>query len=182
MAATFGLRLEGTRALERKLLMLSGPRVLAITARATQIAMKPVVAAARALVAVESKTLRRSLGAKTVKYRGRGIAVTVVGPRKGFGRMVTIKGKSEYRDPIKYAHLVEFGHRVARKGTTLLKKNESVEHGRKRAKAEKRHLSAAVGFVEAKPFLRPAFFGNEKRILSTYRQELADGIMEAATK
>lgn len=55
----------------------------------------------------DTRTYERSLGSKVVVYRNSGVAVAIVGPRKGWGRE-TAEG---YRDPIYYAHLIEFGER-----------------------------------------------------------------------
>lgn len=75
-------------------------------------------AAANDLVAQANKstgTLAKSMGRKVKIYRQSGAAVGIVGPRKGFARTVRLKtGREVYMDPVKYAHLVEFGTRRSR--------------------------------------------------------------------
>ncbi len=108
---------------------------------------KIILKVAKSLVPKESGLLRKSLGRKVKVYRNSGIAVGIVGPRKGFRQDVTrSKGKwfpvTAISDPIKYAHLVEFGtqpHSLGA-GSSLRKK---VQHGHM-------HPGAA-----AHPFLRP---------------------------
>jgi len=52
--------------------------------------------------------LRRSIGSRMKTYRG--TVVAIVGPRRGFREELTTPGgKKVIRDPVKYAHLYEFG-------------------------------------------------------------------------
>ncbi len=64
---------------------------------------------ARARVRRVSGLLAKSLGRKVKVYRGSGIAVAIVGPRKGFRQEVTRDGEQVISDPVRYAHLVERG-------------------------------------------------------------------------
>jgi len=76
--------------------------------------------AARAKCPTETGTLKKSIGQRVWTSKDkRGVGVTV-GPRKGFRRPVSrVGGKlkagkrgaagAKQRDPVKYAHLVEFG-------------------------------------------------------------------------
>jgi HK97 gp10 family phage protein len=57
----------------------------------------------------DSGLLSKSLGI-TVKKTRRGQKTARVGPRSGFRKVVSRKGrKPEIADPVKYAHLVEYG-------------------------------------------------------------------------
>lgn len=65
----------------------------------------------------ETGQLRRSIGHKVKVYRGGFKVFGIVGPRTGFGKQVSVKIKNkkgrtvgkrqEYRDPNKYAHILE---------------------------------------------------------------------------
>lgn len=63
---------------------------------------------------VAAKLLKKSIGSKVKVYRG--IAVGIIGPRKGFRTQIGVrirgknKGQPYYQDPAKIAHLVESGH------------------------------------------------------------------------
>ncbi len=87
--------------------------------------------AAKAHAPRETGLLARSIGQRAFTHRDKKGIGTRIGPRKGFGRMVRVnkrgdlkalsKGKMaeaqaageqlEYRDPAKYAHIVELGRR-----------------------------------------------------------------------
>lgn len=63
-----------------------------------------VLQEARARVPVDTKLLRRSLGKRTRTYKN-GTVLVIVGPRRGFKEQID----GRYKNPSKYAHLVEFG-------------------------------------------------------------------------
>lgn len=91
-------------------------------------AATPVLSAARQNAVRETGLLKKSMGRKSATYAS-GTVVVVVGPRRGFKQTVRLKpswvwrgGTKPYRirkpkaghltvnrDPVKYAHLVEFG-------------------------------------------------------------------------
>src|SRR5690348_17333966 len=62
--------------------------------------------------------LKKSIGSKTKTYRGSGVTVGIIGPRKGF--LHVLKGGKRV-DPVKYAHIEENGRRivVAKKSKVL---------------------------------------------------------------
>lgn len=79
--------------------------------QAAEIAMIPVVDAAKALCPVNTGNLRESIGVKKIRMRGRyrkGMIVISVGPRKGFDWAYS--GANRKSDPFKYGIPVEFGH------------------------------------------------------------------------
>lgn len=78
---------------------------------------KPVYRAvkANARAAGDTGLLAKAIGRKIKVYRQSGVAVGVVGARKGFVRYVIGKnGRARKMDPIKYQHLVEYGTRRTR--------------------------------------------------------------------
>lgn len=162
-----------------KALKALGPAVFRRVARAANAkAMRPVVQRAKALVVKESGLLRRSIGVKTKLYPKKLVVATVVGARSNVREEVVdpVTKQKRRKIPSKYAHLVEYGHRVARKGTTLLRAGETIRAGRRRARLEKRKLGKSIGFVPAKPFMRPAFDGQVPQMTATLRKEYAAAI------
>lgn len=138
-------------------------------------AAKRILKDARANVPTDTKLLKKALGKKLKVYKKRLVAVGIVGPRKHmtgkkgsrtrtkkFQTRTDSKGREVTQDPLKYAHLVEFGTRPHRlhKGASLDLRREA---GRETAKFE------AAGLFEhhpmhpgarPQPFLRPAFDRN----------------------
>lgn len=103
-------QLLGADALIRKLEALPGKVYRRVVRKAINKGATPMVKAARRYAPRESGLLAKSMGKKLKSYFARGVVLSVVGPRGGFGKEVTLPdGTSEYRDPVKYAHLVEFG-------------------------------------------------------------------------
>lgn len=114
---------------------------------ALQAATKPMLDLARSTVRIRTGVLRKSLARKTKTYRKNGVVVVIIGPRKGFKKLATIKrgrnkGKKIYADPIRYAHLVEFGTYRTR----------------------------------AYPFLRPAFHRLKARAVAIMKAKIMEGI------
>lgn len=91
--------------------------------RATNEISRAILWGARSRVPRRLGTLYKSLGRKVKVYRGSGVAVAVVGARKGYKEQVAVRvkdsrpgtkypkkaGDAVYADPVKYLHLVELG-------------------------------------------------------------------------
>lgn len=100
------MKLIGGRRVARKFERLSDVAQKRVARPAVKKAMVPVNKTAKKLVAVESKTLKKSIAIGKVKtYKSSGAVVVLVGPKSGFERNID----GETRKPVKYAHLVEFG-------------------------------------------------------------------------
>lgn len=102
-------RMSGEKKLNRKLSRLKEAVKRRVLRKAVTAASKPVLKAAKTKAPKQTGLLRKSLGRRTKTYRKSGVAVAVVGPREGFSKEVVVNGKSEFRNPVKYAHLVELG-------------------------------------------------------------------------
>lgn len=63
-----------------------------------------VLKEAKAKVPVDTKLLKKSLGKRTKTYKNGGVVV-IVGPRHGYKRQIG----GVWKNPTKYAHLVEYG-------------------------------------------------------------------------
>lgn len=146
-SANAGIVLHGFTELELKLKGLPIALQKRVLTQATQKAMKPVVSDARDQLSpghgLDTGALKKSIGIKTKRMRF--AAFTVVGPRTGFHNDET------GRDPVRYAHLVEFGHTY-----------------------QGMH-------VPPMPFMRPAFDKNVPHILMNLREALASGVIRYAS-
>lgn len=141
-------------------------------------AARIIVRDAKALAPKETGLLKRSIGMRMRVSGKTGNILVVIGPRHGFGAKVTRdpKGKlvslhtrkrqsqyagaeTVYRNPTKYAHLVEFGSAPHVQAGKLKRLGD-------RMVARVRHPGAP-----AKPFLRPALQRNKGRAMNTIRAE-----------
>lgn len=142
-------------------------------------ACQPILVAAKRYAKRSEATgaLRDSLTIKTVAYEGSGKAVGLVGPDRAYrvkGRKVGKLGalfgalRGDIRRPANYAHLVEYGHAIAKGGslrpkynTTLVGIGQFSSKGKELKRWKRTGISAPAkgtvgGHVPAKPFLRPA--------------------------
>lgn len=146
------LTLKGDKELLARIERLGSKGIPWLCRIANRAAMGVFVREARNAVPVRSGLLRKSIGFVQRSYKG--AAVAIVGPRRGWGRLVVSsfdpwQGKRTFRrmgkmgkrrlaakfqDPAKYAHWIEHGHPV------------KFKRGGK-----------PVGFVRATNFMRNAF-------------------------
>lgn len=172
-----GLTLTGHKSLIRLLNRLPDNLYRQVISGANKKAMAPVLADAKQRAPVETGALRDSLDIKTKLYPKKGVVWTGVGPRKDHSvKVASGGGKSGVRAPIKYAHLVEEGHRIARKGTTLERKDEDVRKTAARAAAHGKVIAKETGTVPAKPFIRPAWNGQKPTILALWIGHVRRGL------
>lgn len=129
-----------------------------IAMAAMEKAVQPVVVAAQANVmgngSVDTGGLYRSLGFAVRQYKKGAVTFGVVGARRGFGVDDPTK-KTGRTEPANYAHLVEYGHAIA---------------------------GDAAGWVEPKPFMRPAWDQTSPQVVAILSRELGQGIALAASK
>lgn len=131
---------------------------------------KNVLWDAKSLVPKRTGLLRKSLGRKVKSYRGGAIIVGIIGPRRGF--------RTVYNgvpiNPVKYAHLVEYGRREVRvkkkkvlagSGVPLTKQ---VQQGPFRSVI----FGVKVRSVPPRPFLRPAWEQNRTRAVDVIVRHL----------
>lgn len=123
----------------------------------------------RPLTPVRTGLLRQSMGKKDSSHK-RFTAYSIIGPRRRFGGMVSVKtaasrtkrakrnakvavaNKPRYQKPVKYAHLVEKGH----KGP------------------------GGKGFVRGRPFLLAARLIARQQVLNVMRMSLQQGLIAEA--
>jgi HK97 gp10 family phage protein len=127
---------------------------------------KLVLKDARSFVPTETKSLKKALGTKLKSFKSGAVIVALVGPRKDakgkpakYRRRVLVKTKGGgqremWRNPVKYAHLVEFGTRphALVKGARLIRKN---------GKGGTHQRGVLHPGAKPSPFLRPALDKNK---------------------
>lgn len=166
-------------------------------------AAKPILKDAKAMVPIETKTLKKALGKKAKSFRGGLIMVVMIGVRKDkkgkklkHKRKVgtTKSGKDIYRNPINYAHLVEFGHRIVAGGSlrnsynlTLQDTGKKSKSGKtlrrwKRSSVKATGKGSLTGHVAPRPFLRPALDKNKSQVKSTMRRGLSDALKQVSKR
>jgi HK97 gp10 family phage protein len=148
------------------------PRVFnRVVNRAASKAMTPVLRAAKRLVPVDDKFLKKSLGRKVKSYKRSGNVVVLIGPRKGF------KDEKSGRNPANYAHLVE-------KGTAPhVIRPESRRALKIRGPDGDKFVGAVIHpGTPPRPFLRPALDGNKSAVVQIYKHELGIGLEREVAK
>lgn len=183
--AEFEIKTQGTSDLVNKMLSLSGEVVDNIIKKAFNKVGQDISKTAKSIVRKRSKALAKSLGYKRKIYQKTTI-VLIIGPKKG--SIVEYKGQK--LNPAKYAHLVEYGHRIVPKGsgktsrearanlTAARKQGSRLREGQALGKL----ASVTSGSVAPMPFLRPAYEQYKTKIEDTIKQSINDAIDKIKTK
>jgi HK97 gp10 family phage protein len=119
----------------------------------------------------DSGLLAKSLGIRVKRNRRTGDVVAVVGPRKGFAQKVAAKGLDGEpvevkREPVKYAHLQEFGAAPHRIKATIRKRTVTFNHPG----------------TKPRPWLRPAADANRQPMINAMSAEIGKAITKALAK
>jgi hypothetical protein len=122
-------------------------------------ASQPMVEAARAAAPSETGSLKQSMGVAMRKKKWRVYAV--IGPRWGFGK--------DGREPARYAHLVEYGHRVAHKKTGKLKRKTL-------------NMDTKSNEIPAHPFMRPAWEATKAAVFAKLKDVFGREVNAWATR
>jgi HK97 gp10 family phage protein len=133
-------------------------------------AAKVVMWEAKALVPKRTGALRKSIGRKIWVKKGGAAVAAIIGPRKGF--RVVYLGKPI--DPVKYAHLVEFGRREVVAG--VAKGKPTGKKALSSGKSGGKLFGKRVRSVAPRPFMRPAWERNKTRVVGIVIKELVAGI------
>jgi hypothetical protein len=114
----------------------------------------------------ETGALQKSLGTVVKRGRNTGLLMAFVGARSRYyvGGQRLKPGQSyknsQLRNPAKYSHLVEYGHRSVHGGGALPNYGEKVSgvfNSVNKGKSIRAGTVKATSFVPARPFLYPAF-------------------------
>lgn len=170
-----------------------------ILATAVAEAARPIVQAAKRNAESSRRTgaLQASISARVRKYKRDAVATAVVGPDRSYYAGVAKLRKGDDKrgaeQPSRYAHLVEFGHNVAKGGKlrdeyvseVALVRNSRGKLVRRRRRTERiRRFATGVvgGFVPAKPFLRPALLETSALAGANMLNGIRKGIERARAK
>ena len=149
--------------------------------KAIQEGSRQIIKDARALVPVETKTLKKAIGVKVRSYKSGAVIVALVGPRKDakgkpakYRRRVMVKTKGGgqremWRNPVKYAHLVEFGTRPHALGS-------GAKLARKNGKPGTHQRGVMHPGSRPSPFLRPALDKNKSFVKQTISARLLEAL------
>ena len=144
----------------------------------------------------QTGTLQASITHIVRKYPADGRAVAIVGPVvEGWGRSATRKATKGVTTPaVKYAHLVEFGHIIAKGGSlrpeytkTLQDTGQSSKSGKAIKRWKRSGIKVAAkgrvgGWVPAKPFMRPAFVTTQAAVSAALAMGVSVGIEKVRRK
>ena len=98
------IKMHGIEDMQRRLKELGTKKALRAPAAAVRAGSKIIINKSRSAAPIDTGTLKKSLGQKIKTYRSSKVVVSIFGVRNKL--YITPKGK---RNPVKYAHLVEFG-------------------------------------------------------------------------
>lgn len=192
MPAPIRVKLEGLEEVKKTLLALEAKHFRKATRKGVTAATKLVLSAARANVPKRTGMLRKSLGRKVVASKGGKGYVGIVGPRKDisdrkraeqqlefeqgkrkkppkarFRKVVKYKGREILVNPVKYAHLVEYGTQAAG-----VKKKKAMSDG-------ETVFGTRTAGVAPRPFLRPAWDGNKVACEAAILAAMKDALTKA---
>lgn len=169
MAPQIKLTVTGAGALKLTLDQIVGKIARRAARRAVTEAGRAVLEEAKSRVPTDTGSLKKSLGIRVVALRNGGGYIAIIGPRydskkaiaksggkRKFGKWRRRKGyrKLRFYNPVKYAHLVEYGTRPHR--TFKGSRSKSASQARHEKAGLFEHFSKHPGAV-AKPFMRPAW-------------------------
>lgn len=187
-------RLVGKREVELAVRELGEKHLRAASRVGVTKASQMVNREAKARVPARTGSLKKALGYKVQAKKNKTGYVGVVGPRRDntkairasmqavaagkrkralkvkYRRTVKYQGRELLVDPVKYAHLVEYGRRAVRVKKKKAMSDGSVVYGK------------ATKSVPPRPFLRPAWEANKGSVGSLIRQAMKQAAAKAAKR
>lgn len=127
--------------------------------RALEKSVQPTVALMSQLAPQETGALKASIGLRLKHYKKRKTTMSIVGPRRGGVWQVSENAVSG-REPANYAHLVEYGHVIARKKTA----------------------DGGQTSVTGKPFMRPAWDSTKGAVMASLNENLGREVVLSAER
>lgn len=140
-----------------------------------------------------SGLLKKSIGFKVKRIKKTDVLVAIIGARR---EVMGFVGKQK-RVPANYAHLIEYGHRVATGGVleriqkpgwtpelvwnTRLK-TMVYKHGAPKRNSPSARIGKQTGYVKAQPFMRPAWDAGRRQAERTIVEEVRAGIKRITAK
>jgi bacteriophage HK97-gp10 putative tail-component len=135
---------------------LNSQQIRSVLLKSIRVALNPTIRLARAL-APRGRTGKLARSIRTAIRTRRGLEVAIAG--------------------VPYAHLVEYGHRLVRGGRVLRSTSKNVRrvNGVFVGPRGGRYTGRVIGFVQPKPFVRPAV----ESTLTTMEQTVAHDVDRA---
>lgn len=152
--------LRGAAEMFRALYKLNDKMRAKVTSAAIRKGVRPIINDARSRVPRESGLLRKSIGYVVRTYRGGETTIGVIGGTSNVSGNVEVAGRTMFRWPVKYAHLVEHGTRP---------------HAQPR---NRRYSRSGHPGSTAKPFLEPAFESKHSEALQAMADEISRRLFE----
>jgi hypothetical protein len=142
-----GIRITGMESINRRLALLQDKAAKKALRKGVQAGTKVLAKGAKRRVRKGkggkgklAGLLKKSIGSKVKTFRGNGVTVGIVGPRKGF---LHVMSDGRRIDPVKYAHIEERGRQQVRIKKKRLLSDGSAVYGVK------------VARYAGNPFLQP---------------------------
>lgn len=182
------MSLAGTEVILQRLNALKTKIRASILRKAIMACAAPIEAAAKAFCPSDTGTLKDAIDTRFTTKGGDGpgfFVRVIIGPKRGIRvpvRTVTRgrnKGMVMIAVPTRYAHLVEFGHKIVTHAAWEI--DTTVGKSKPRMKKILIGAGTVIGFVGPKPFMRPAWdTAGGERALDTFVMVLESGILAAA--
>lgn len=174
------MQLEGLSQALAKLRAVDRKAASKVVPKALRAGAKVFVREAKAQAPVDSGVLRRAMTVKVKSYAKSGKKLAIIGPRN--------KRAANGRNPANYAHLVELGHRVSRKGKlgrgvqSLRTIIEPAAISKLRAKiaAGKHGPGQQIGYVPPNAFMARAARAAEAPAIAAFISTAEAEILKAA--
>lgn len=162
--------MSGTNELDRAIKELGDKITHGPAKKALEAAVQPMVDRMKQMAPVETGALRESIGFKTKRYRRSKNTLALVGPKSGTMWQTGPDTVTMGRNPARYAHLVEYGH-------------AQVHGGRKtKGKSIRKNTISGKGFIEPKPFMRPAWDATKDQVYDTIRAQFGAEVIANANR
>jgi HK97 gp10 family phage protein len=185
-----GIELKNWREYANMLRELPGAVQKNVASAALKKAAAPIVSIAKGLAPQRTGALKKSITSIIKAYPKQGKVVAIIGPDNDYyaGKKRVKKGgdRRGTERPASYAHLVEFGHAVAKGGSLRPQYNLKLVTGKnykgklvrrwKRGTIKTAAKGHAAGNVPAKPFLRPAVLQGTAPAQAALEEGFATGI------
>lgn len=117
MSISIKTDLKNIEQMQKKLRQLGTRKALRAPSSAVRAGSSVIIKAARRLVPIDTGTLKKGITQKVKNYRRSKLSISTFGARNR--KVLTKEG---YKNPVRYAHLVEFGTRRGAKANPFLRK------------------------------------------------------------
>lgn len=163
---TIEAKIEGLKPILARMERWKGGKQRKVIRAAISKASTVILQEVKSRVPKRSGLLKKSMGRKVKTYTRTGTVIAIVGPRVGHRKLY----KGNYIDPVKYAHLVEFGRKASVVRKKKVMSDGSVIYGKKTKP------------VAPKPFIRQSWAARKHDVRKIIIDELNRGIKRELAK